>query len=106
MGKKSTFVNKEAAGFIKTIKRRFKPSKMILFGSRARGTAWNYSDYDFIIISDSFEHMHWLDRISAIVRHWDSDKPIDVLPYTSKEFQRKEKESSLVREAVRTGVVV
>lgn len=106
MGKKVTRVKNEAGSFIKTVKAKFKPSKIILFGSRARGTAWNYSDYDFIIISESFEHMHWLDRISAIVRHWDSDKPIDVLPYTAKEFKRKEKESSLIREAVRTGVVV
>ena len=95
---------KEIAKFIKKLKNKFKPDKIILFGSRAKGEEWNRSDYDFIIVSSKFEGMHWLNRISKIVSLWDNLSDIDVLVYTPKEFKEKKKDSSVVREAVRHGV--
>ncbi|MBI3050849.1 nucleotidyltransferase domain-containing protein [Candidatus Woesearchaeota archaeon] len=77
-----------------------------MFGSRASGEAWEYSDYDFIIVSDAFRQVHWLERISKVVRHWTSDRPIDVLPYTQSEFEEKKKNSSVVQEAVRKGISI
>ncbi len=99
-------LDSSARQFIRLIRKNFKPSKIILFGSRAYGEPQVFSDYDFIIVSDEFAHVHWLDRISGIVIHWDSDKPIDVLPYTPKEFADKMVNSSFIREAARKGIEV
>ncbi len=106
MDRKKAIIDSTAIKFAKKIKLKFKPLKIILFGSRACGEAWNYSDYDFIIISDSFEKVHWLDRISSIVKYWESDRPIDVLPYTTKEFEYKKINSSVVKEAVNEGIEI
>ncbi len=88
------------AQFVRKIKRIFNPCKVFIFGSRARGDFWAQSDYDLIIISDKFEGVGWLDRISTIVKHWNLDYNLDVIPYTTKEFEHKKKESSFIREIV------
>ena len=73
-------------------------------GSRASGENWKKNDYDFIIVSSQFQGMHWLDRISRVVRLWDSLSDIDTLPYTPAEFQQKSKTSSLVKNALQYGI--
>ncbi|MBS3110340.1 nucleotidyltransferase domain-containing protein [Candidatus Woesearchaeota archaeon] len=106
MGRNEIKIDASARAFIKKVKNEFRPSKIIFFGSRANGEFREYSDYDFIIVSDSFLDVHWLDRISKILRHWDSDRNIDVLPYTTDEFAHKKSNSSIVKEAVRKGISV
>lgn len=106
MYRKKIKLDSKALKFVNKIKLKFKPAKVILFGSRARGDAWNYSDYDFIVVSDMFEKVHWLKRISALVGCWDLDRDIDVLPYTFKEFEEKKVSSSMVREAARKGIEI
>ena len=94
--------NYEVTSFLRKVKKEFNPEKIILFGSRARGDNFTYSDYDFIIIADSFKNIKWLDKISRLVRHWNLDKDIDVLPYTKKEFERK-KDFSIIKNALQHG---
>jgi hypothetical protein len=100
MDKKST---REINRFVDKIKAEFNPEKVILFGSRAEGTDWKRSDYDFIIVSSKFKNMHWLKRISKVVRLWDVIADIDVLPYTPDEFEYKKLNSSVVRNALKQG---
>lgn len=104
MDRKTVQIDTTIKNFVKKIRAKFKPVRIILFGSRATGEAWNYSDYDFIIISDTFKKLHWLERIGKIVQYWSSDRPIDILPYTNKEFEQKKKNSSVVREALKRGI--
>lgn len=106
MGKKTTTIDTTTKTFGKKIKAQFKPAKILLFGSRATGTSWTYSDYDFIIISPAFKNTHWLDRISLTVKHWKSDRPIDILCYTPAEFEHKKKTSSIVKEAIKKGIEI
>ena len=80
--------------------------KDILFGSRAHGTNLVSSDYDFIIVSKDFEGIPFTDRIRKMYDFWDHDIPIEPLCYTPAEFKKKSREISIVREAVKTGVVV
>jgi len=103
MDRNKILLDASAQLFVRKIKQKFRPVKIIIFGSRAYGEAWVYSDYDFIIVSDAFEKVHWLERISNLVRYWDSDKSLDVLPYTVKEFEYKKEFSSVVKEAVEKG---
>ena len=99
-------IPKEIEPFIKKIRTEFNPEKIILFGSKAKGTDWKRSDYDFIIVSKRFEKMHWLKRISKIVSFWDKMSDIDILPYTPKEFQNKKNNSSIVRDAMKHGILI
>ena len=88
------------------VKKKFAPTKFILFGSRAKGNAFVYSDYDFLIVSNAFDGMNWLDRISKIVELWDCEANIDVLPYTPKEFERKKFQRTIVQQAVKEGIAI
>ena len=97
---------KEIEKFVGKVKLELNPEKIILFGSRARGDEWKRSDYDFIIVSSKFKDMHWLKRISKIVRWWDVIADIDILPYTPKEFEDKKKNSSVVRSALKYGIAI
>ncbi len=97
-------IDKKLGPFLKKLEKKFQPDAVILFGSRAQGTAWKRSDYDFILVSPSFKGMHWLERISQIVNLWDLPCDIDVLPYTPQEFTKKKKESSVVRSALKHGI--
>lgn len=106
MDKKKTKIDSTVKNFVEKIKKNFDLKRIFLFGSRAKGKAWLYSDYDFIIVSDDFKKIHWLDRISKIVKFWDSDKTIDVLPYTVKEFEEKKKTSTIVKKAVEEGITL
>ena len=99
-------IDKKLEPFLKKLEKKFQPDTVILFGSRAQGTAWKQSDYDFIVISTLFKEMHWLDRISQIVQLWDLPYDIDVLPYTPQEFSKKKKESSVVRTALKQGICI
>ena len=89
--------------FLRRVKKEFSPQKILLFGSRAKGEDWKRSDYDFIIVSERFRGMHWLERISRVVRLWDLPTDIDVLPYTPEEFEDKSVNSSTVRSAIKDG---
>ena len=106
MDRRKVKVDSAVRSFVVKVNKEFKPVKIILFGSRAFGEPREYSDYDFIVVSDNFKKVHWLKRIEQLVRCWESDKPIDVLPYTLEEFEEKKKESSMIREAVKKGVEV
>jgi predicted nucleotidyltransferase len=99
-------IDSKVKRFIKKLDADFRPVKIILFGSKARGDDWKRSDYDFIIVSPTFAGMHWLDRISRVIRLWESTSDIDVLPYTPEEFEDKKKNSSIVRMALKEGIEI
>lgn len=88
------------------IARRFKPDKIVLFGSHARGTAGPDSDVDLLVIM----------RISSTRRHQATaiDKalmgikmPADILVVTPEDIERcKDQIGSVIRPALREGKVV
>ena len=102
MGEKKTWG--ELDTFLMIIGKQFGPCEILLFGSCAEGSDWGKSDYDLIIISEKFAGMHWLDRISAVVKNWNLIEDIDVIPYTPEEFELKKKNSSFIRGIVRKSV--
>lgn len=95
---------KAATRFAKKIRAAYKPEKIILFGSRARGDNLKTSDYDYVIVSKAFENTRFLDRIPPIYEYW--DEPVDIEPicYTPAEFERKKKEHGTIRSALEEGV--
>jgi len=62
---------KIARKFARMVRKEIPDAKVILFGSRARGDNLRDSDYDFIIVSDYFEGIHFDKRMPIIYRMWD-----------------------------------
>ncbi|MEO2116781.1 MAG: nucleotidyltransferase domain-containing protein, partial [Methanocaldococcus sp.] len=65
--------------FINKLKEKFKPYKIILFGSRARGDYLEESDYDLIIVSDYFKGMPFLKRMKEVYGLYDLDVNVDII---------------------------
>lgn len=96
----------EVRQFINAVKRRYAPARVIVFGSRARGTPHRWSDWDFLIISPRFKGEHPLDRgtrVRLLMKHAIS---IDVICLTPDEYADRKEGFGVVREAAREGVEV
>ena len=64
----------------------YDPERIILFGSRARGEADQYSDYDLIVIKRT--DRPFLDRLRYMVPYLRQiTRPADILVYTPEEFE-------------------
>ncbi len=98
-------VDKLALKFAKKVKKVLPDAKIILFGSRARKNALKTSDYDFIVVSKSFKNVPFFERPVLLYTLWDGGG-IDLLCYTPEEFEKKKKQISVVREAVREGIEI
>lgn len=80
--------------------------RMILFGSRARGTATRWSDFDILIVSKKCEGVKFRYRPLGFHKHWNLDYPVDFLCYSPQEFKQLKRRVSLVQEAVKEGVEI
>jgi len=90
--------------FLRLLKKKVAPSRIILFGSRASGRHLHSSDIDLLIVSDFFEAMPWRKRLHVVLSFWNGNLALEPLCYTEAEFEKRSKEISIVREAARTGV--
>ena len=90
--------------FVLEIKERYRPEKVLLFGSRAREEPTPGSDYDLLIVSSSFEGTRLTDRATAVYRMWPLWADLDCLCLTPAEFERSRHRISIVREIDRDGV--
>lgn len=78
--------HKNLSEIVRKLKSYFKPEKIYLFGSRARGTAREDSDYDiFLIVKDSQKSkLERMDEANLVL--WGRTSSVDVFVYTQKEF--------------------
>jgi len=90
--------------FAQALKERFNAERVILFGSRARGDWLHESDYDFVVVSRGFEGVPFVERAIPLYEHWHQWPGVELLCYTPEEFERKRRQISIVREAVREGI--
>ena len=72
---------------IVAVLKSYDPERIILFGSRARGEADEYSDYDLVVIKRT--DRPFLDRLRDMVPYLRQiTRPVDILVYTPEEFER------------------
>lgn len=95
-----------ARKFKKTAGKLVKLDKIILFGSRVKGTFGRYSDFDMLIVSKDFDETPWYKRSGRFYTAWKEDYPLEVLCYTPEEFRKKQKTPGIISEAVRTGIEI
>lgn len=96
--------------FIETVlpllRREIAPSKVLIFGSRIRGNAAPESDIDVIVVSDYFEGMKFVRRMSTVLKKIKFSRHVDFICYTPKEFEEIKDSSTIVKEALAEGVFV
>ena len=88
------------------VKKDFPIDKMIFFGSRATGKSHRDSDIDLIIVSKKFKKLDFIKRSSKMYDYWNLDYPVDFLCFTPEEFNKRSKMITIVREAVKEGIVI
>ena len=105
MDKKKPLVEK-LKKFKKDLSKKIDVNEIVLFGSRANGKHHRDSDVDLIIVSKDFKGEKFRNRAIGFYDYWEIDLPVDFLCYTPEEFNKLKKQITIVREAVRHGVVI
>jgi len=86
--------------------RFFSPVKVMISGSRVKGTATKDSDIDVIIVSESFTGIPFVRRMSLVMKSARFKKHVDYFCYTPEEFERLKNTSSILRDAVSNAIEV
>ncbi len=94
-------MDKELTQFVSDIKRAFAGAKVFLFGSRAKGTAKADSDYDFIIVSKSFEKTPFANRARDVWLSSKANIAADIFCYSPAELKLAAKNSVVLKDALR-----
>jgi predicted nucleotidyltransferase len=96
--------------FRRQVEQHVRVDRLLLFGSRARGTARPTSDYDFIVVSSDFEGVSPLWRGHGLNVYWNDLEPgvdVELLCLTPAEFAAAvARPTSWLQEAAREGVEV
>ncbi|OGI15436.1 hypothetical protein A3K63_01800 [Candidatus Micrarchaeota archaeon RBG_16_49_10] len=92
--------------FKKSVSKDFPITRMYLFGSMATGKMHKYSDIDLVIVSPKFREMNFFKRGAKMYDYWKIRKPVDFLCYTPEEFERLNKQITIVREATTNGTEI
>ena len=96
--------DKALKDFIEKLRKKFKPEKLLLFGSRARGDYLKNSDWDILVVSKEFRNYSFRERIIKVYELIDKPLNVEVLCYTPEEFKRRSKELCIVKVAAEEGV--
>ncbi len=83
-----------------------RPTRVILFGSRARGEHRASSDYEILVVAPQFRNVPWVLRAAAVYRLWDLPLDLDAICLTPEEYRRRRRELSIIGIAARDGVVL
>lgn len=100
-------MDEESIKIVKNFKKKIPfACKVILFGSRARGDFLKGSDYDIIIISDSFHSIPFIYRPAEILHLWDADEDAEIFCYTNDEISRLSKQIGTISTGMKEGVEI
>lgn len=82
------------------LKKKYKPQKVILFGSLGRGWAKPFSDLDLFIIKKEVPPRYW-DRVKQLAPLLkNSQVGIDYLIWTPQEVQKEEKDNPFLKDEI------
>jgi len=107
MVKTTREIKKIIVTYLKNLKKKKVPvSKIILYGSYATNKATSCSDIDLVVISPYFKQMDFFDRLIILGRaRIDIGLPMEILGYSSKEYEYCEK-GTFLNEIKRTGKII
>lgn len=86
--------------------RRYKPERIIIFGSYARGDTDEFSDIDVVVIKNT--EKRFFDRLIEVARHLDNDLgKVDVFGYTREEFDdMSQRGNPFIKKVLKEGRVI
>ena len=98
---------KIATSFKEKLQKSLKLKKLVLFGSRAKGTFNEESDFDFIVVSNDFEEIPFYKRSSKVYSSWVEEIALEPICLTEKEFELKKKNLwGITAEALNIGITI
>lgn len=104
MGKEIIFRN-EIKSLVTQIKKNYKPQKIILFGSSAKGNMKTYSDIDMLIVKKT--KRRFIDRISDVLLRCEYTLPFEPIVYTPAEIKKRLKAGDFfIKEIIHRGKVL
>lgn len=82
--------------------------KLVLFGSRAKHTFNEESDFDLLVVSKDFEGVPLHLRSRKPYAKWLDERPVEFLCFTPNEIKRKLESPvrGVIAEAIETGIVI
>lgn len=83
------FFKKELENITKQIIKKYRPEKIILFGSLAKGEFGPDSDLDLLLIKKGIEHLTGAERYRQVSRLVLHNVAIDFLVYTPYEIKKE-----------------
>jgi predicted nucleotidyltransferase len=86
--KRETKITQEIDSIVRQIVSKYRPIKIILFGSAGRGDYDKADDLDFLIIKDDGPHFG-IDRMRELDEIVDRNMAADMLVYRSAEFNER-----------------
>ncbi len=99
-------IQKQLSVFVKRVKEKYEPEKIILFGSYAKGDATKYSDVDLLIVARSFKGIDPYERFSKLYDLGkDLNPDFNAFGFTPEET-RKLSYITTLREALQTGIAL
>jgi len=90
--------------YLPLLAEKFRPVKVVVFGSRARGDALKHSDLDLLVVSQAFAGVRWLDRPARVLDAVPVPFGVELLCYTPEEYSQKVEEFGIVRTATLEGI--
>lgn len=101
-------INKEAREISKIVAKKYKPEKIILFGSVARGDVRKHSDIDLCIIKNTklpLRKRIW--RVYRLIRGYNYNYGVEPIVFTPKEFKdKRESDNYFIRNIIKDGKVL
>lgn len=95
-------LKQEIDAIVQQLITNYKPEKIILFGSAARGDMGPDSDLDFFVIKQTSLRYH--DRISDAREHVKTTSALDMVVYTPQEFAKATEERRVfIRQILKYG---
>lgn len=99
-------INKEAKQIAEVVAKKYKPEKIILFGSVARGQIRKDSDIDLCIIKKTrLPRYKRIWRVYKLIRDMDYEYGVEPIVFTPQEFKER-KDYYFIRNILKDGKVL
>jgi hypothetical protein len=92
--------------FKREVNKKIKIEKLIFFGSRATKKSKKESDIDILLISKSFKGKKYFKRSPEFYLMWDYPYDVDILCLTPEELAKKQKQTGIIQQAVKEGILI
>jgi predicted nucleotidyltransferase len=93
--KRLALLEKELQRYLVLLRQHYRPHKILLFGSMAKGQVGEWSDLDLVIVADTDKR--FLDRVKEVMLLLRPKIGVDILVYTQEEFEQLSHERPFFR---------